>query len=95
MLKITAVERRHQRILVVEGELAGPWVTELRTAWNDARSAQPGRIVVDLKDATVISEQGQNLLREMKSEGAQFACHGVLNRHVLRRLARGCRRVNR
>jgi hypothetical protein len=93
MLKITTLERRNQRILLVEGKLEGPWVTELRTAWNEARIAHPGRIVIDLKDAVVTSELGQNLLREMKSEGAQFACDGVFNRHVLRRLARDCVKV--
>ena len=93
MLKITTHKRRNQRILLVEGELAGPWVTELRMAWNEVRVTHSGRIVIDLKDAVVISESGQDLLREMKSEGAQFACDGVFNRHVLRRLARGCVKV--
>lgn len=93
MLKITKHKQGKQQILVVEGKLEGPWVAELRTAWNEARLARPGRIVIDLKDAVVTSELGQNLLREMKNEGAQFACNGVYNRHVLRRLGRDCEKV--
>jgi hypothetical protein len=92
MLKITEMESGHQRTLVLEGKLVDPWVAELEKTWDEARRAnQPRRLVVDLKDVTVISQRGENLLFQMMSEGAQFnCCRGVLTKHVLQRLE--CRR---
>jgi len=88
MLKITAVDSERQRTLVLEGKLVDPWVAELERAWDDGRRLNhPRRLVVDLKDVTVISQRGEDLLFQMMSEGAQFnCCRGVLTKHVLQRL---------
>jgi len=90
MLKITTIEGPQQRVLLLEGELTGPWINELRAEWIAAQKASPGRITVNLNDATVISPQGVELLLEMKKEGAKFTCDGIFMRHVLRQVARAC-----
>ena len=41
MFKISTVDTRSKRTLVVEGTLIGPWVDELRTTWVGA-SQTPG-----------------------------------------------------
>ena len=38
MLKISGVESRSERRLILEGKLLAPWVTELRTACEKARA---------------------------------------------------------
>jgi len=92
MLKITIVDTQDQRKLVLEGKLVEPWVTELKRTWDDAREPHQGRkLVIDLGGVTVISQQAENVLFEMMSQGTQFVCGGVLTKHVLRQLARRCK----
>jgi hypothetical protein len=89
MLKISVIDQRTERWLVLEGKLISPWVAELKTAWRSAKG-QIGRspVVVDLRNVTVVSEEGENALLELMSEGAKFRCSGVLTKHVVQDLAR-------
>ena len=89
MLKICVNDIRTERRLVLEGTLTGPWVAELRTAWNEANAGLEDRkLVVDLRNVTFISEEGKNALSELMSKGAKFCCAGVLTKHVLQQLTR-------
>jgi hypothetical protein len=90
MLKITATDNGDQQTLVLEGKLVDPWVSELERSWVEAQRANKLRpFVIDLKDVTVISRNGENLLFQMMSEGATFnCCRGVLTRHVVKQLER-------
>jgi hypothetical protein len=89
MFKISSIDTRSQRTLVVEGTLIGPWVPELRTSWRNASHDLGGRkLVVDLSNLTVISYEGEDAIFDLMKEGAKFLCGGVLTRHVLKQLAR-------
>jgi anti-anti-sigma regulatory factor len=90
MLKITAIDNEQKLTLVLEGKLVDPWVAELERSWTEVQHANDRRgIVVDLKDVTVISQRGENVLFQMMSEGATLnCCRGVLTRHVLEQLKR-------
>jgi len=89
MLKISVIDRRTERRLVLEGKLIAPWVAELRTAWQAANGQVGGpALVVDLRNVTVISQEGENALLELMSDGARFRCSGVLIRHLIHELAR-------
>jgi hypothetical protein len=49
MLKISVIDSRTERRLLLEGKLIAPWVGELRTAWKAANKEMAGRaLVVDL-----------------------------------------------
>ena len=89
MLKISVIDRRTERRLVLEGKLIAPWVAELRTAWRTANE-QIGRsaVVVDLRNVTLVSQEGESALLELMSQGAKFRCSGVLTRHLIQELAR-------
>ncbi|MGE5204279.1 MAG: hypothetical protein ACM3PW_01605 [Chlamydiota bacterium] len=92
MFKLSIVETRSQRRLVLEGRLIRPWTTEVETAWRTAAAELQGReLVVDLTNVTVISPDGERTLFSLMREGAKFSCGGVHTRHVLRQLARRCR----
>jgi hypothetical protein len=92
MLKISTIDSPAQRRLVLAGKLSGPWVSELKRCWHTAAEGLEGRkVVIDLRDVTLISEEGENALSALIDEGANFACEGVLNRHVLKQLQRHCR----
>jgi hypothetical protein len=89
MFRISIVETRSRRSLVLEGKLISPWNNEVESAWRRAGEQLEGRkLVIDLTNVTVISSEGEKTLLELMQEGAKFCCSGVLTRHVLRRLRR-------
>jgi hypothetical protein len=96
MFKISIIDTRTQRKLVVEGKLSGPWVEELRTTWRSASRDTDGReldgrkVLIDLSNLTVISREGEDAIFDLMKQGAKFSCAGILTRHVLKGLARRC-----
>jgi uncharacterized protein YehS (DUF1456 family) len=90
MLKISVIDRRSKRWLVLEGKLIAPWLTELRNAFESARADLRGReLVVEMKHITTISQEGENVLLQLMSKGTRFRCCGdVFTKHVLKQLAR-------
>jgi len=94
MLKISITDTRAQRRLLVEGRLIAPWVAELRTTWDRVKSERDRRqVVIDIGNVTLISQEGENALLQLLSEGAKFrCCNGVLTKHVLQQLARRCQK---
>ena len=94
MFKISIIDTRFSRRLVVEGKLVAPWVAELVKTWRVANQALGHRkVVIDLSNMTVVSREGEDAILELMKEGAKFSCGGVLTKHVLGRLARDCRRA--
>lgn len=79
------------------GQLAGPWVQELRSCWEHARGIAAGSAaVVDLNDVTFIDEEGETLLVDMRTAGVQFVATGVETKHLIENLkARGERPLRR
>ena len=93
MLKISVVEGTKQRRLVVEGRLVPPWSDELKAACERARSGLDGReLVIDLKNLTTISQQGESLLLELMKQGVKFRGCGVYTNELLKQAARRLRR---
>jgi hypothetical protein len=91
MFKISIVDSPSKRKLFVEGTLVTPWTTELENVWRGAGQNLDGRkLVIDLSNVTVISQEGENTLLELMRSGAKFSCGGVLTKYVLGRLARKC-----
>jgi hypothetical protein len=89
MLKISIVEGRRQRRLIVEGKLVEPWTAELKSACKKAEADLDGReFVVEMKWVTTISRGGEKVLVELMSNGIRFCGDGVFTRHVLKQLSR-------
>jgi ABC-type transporter Mla MlaB component len=86
MLRITVVERRAELRLVVEGMLDATGVSELGSAWSDARQAWRGRIVIDLSGMTSIDSSGQAALLGMICEGTRLTARGAFNRYLAKDL---------
>jgi hypothetical protein len=93
MLKMSIIDRRNQRRLVLEGKLVAPWTTELRTVCERARvDLHQRELVVDIKNLIAISQEGENLLLELMKAGTTFRSRGVFTKHVLTQLVRRARR---
>jgi anti-anti-sigma regulatory factor len=88
MLRISIVEQRNRRRLVLEGKLVAPWAHELKPAYEEASVDLDGReLVIDVKNVVAIGEDGENVLLELMKAGARFRCAGVFTKHILKRLA--------
>src|ERR1700756_335779 len=93
MLKISLVDSARQRRVVVEGKLIAPWTAELRNACQEARADLRGReLVIEMKNVTTISQEGENVIIELINEGIRFRCDGVFTKHVVKDLTRRERR---
>jgi anti-anti-sigma regulatory factor len=93
MLKISILEEKKQRRLVVEGKLVAPWSDELKAACERAGSGLNGReLVIDLQNLTTISRQGEELLLELMKQGARCRGCGVFTNEILKQVARRLRR---
>jgi hypothetical protein len=89
VFKISIVDTRSRRKLIVEGTLVGPWIAELGTAWRNASQDLDRRnLVINLRNLTVISRDGEDAIFDLMKKGAKFSCGGVLTRHVLKQLVR-------
>jgi hypothetical protein len=88
---------RYSQKWILCGQLAGPWVQELRSCWEHARRIATGSAaVVDLSDVTFIDEDGEKLLSEMRTAGVEFVATGVETKHLLENLkGRGERPLRR
>ena len=90
MLRINYADAGAEQKWTLHGRLAGPWTAELKTLWENIRDGRTGpssaRVVVDLRDVTFIDEGGEELLRAMKRQGAQFLARGVETQDVVARL---------
>lgn len=96
MLRISTIEGRRQRRLIVEGKLVGPWVAELKSACEEAIADLRDReLVVEMKQVTTISQEGENVLLELISSGIKFCSLGVFTRRVLKQLSRRATAIGR
>jgi hypothetical protein len=92
MLNISIVDSRTRLRLVLEGTVIAPWVSELRRTWEAIRAELRGRkLVIEFRNVTLISQEGENALLDLMREGARFICDGVFTRQVIQQLARRCK----
>jgi hypothetical protein len=86
MLRITASETPDRQKWILCGQLAGPWVAEFKSSWDQA--TQHSNSVIYLTDVTFVDDEGVRLLLTMKAAGAQFVARGVDTKHLLEDLKR-------
>lgn len=92
MFKLSILEKRGEQRLVLEGKLTSPWTLDVENTWRElAGDSHERKPVIDLRNVTFISMDGESTLLKLMKEGAQFDCGDVLTKYVLKRLARRCR----
>jgi outer membrane protein len=82
MLKITVQRDETKSSLLIEGKLAGPWVAEVRNAWEVER-ASGKEVLVDLNEVTFVDAEGKALLTKLHEAGATLICKGCLTRAIV------------
>ncbi|MGH7184186.1 MAG: hypothetical protein ACREJN_19735 [Nitrospiraceae bacterium] len=101
MLKIT--ERQDtasdSMSLILEGQLAGPWVEELNSYWHEMLANQQNYIMIDLAGVTFIDANGKALLTRLWQQGAELRATGCMTRCVVEEITKndraGSSRVSR
>lgn len=87
MLKINFSQTPAEEKWNLHGRLSGPWVDELRACWKVNHRTDAGRAcIVDLNEVTFIDRSGEQLLRMLAEDGAQFSASGTYIRHVIENL---------
>lgn len=87
MLRISFSDTAQGQCWTLCGRLTGPWVNELRAAWQYARNRAPRtHAVMDMRDVTFVDADGERLLSEMRGEGMEFIASGVEMKHLLEHL---------
>jgi len=87
MLKISMVDTRGRRRVVVEGKLTGPWAAELKTVCGKLRADLGSReLMIDLKNVSDISAEGGEVLLQLMNEGVKVLCKGVFTTEYVRQL---------
>ena len=93
MLRMTIIDTPGRRRLVLEGKLVAPWAAELRRECREAAADLGGReLLIELRNVTYISEDGENVVLELMKDGVRFRSSGVFTKHVMKLLARKSRR---
>ena len=88
-MSITIDETPTEKRWILQGQLVGPWVRELRTSWETAhRDCSERTCIVDLTDGTFIDKGGERLLRAMSQQAVQFVADRLYIRRLLVQLER-------
>ena len=87
MLKIVITDLFDEQRWSLQGQLVGQWAAELKSTWREARHAgDTRRRIVELIEMTSIDGNGEAVLAEIMSQGAEFIASDVYTKHLLRNL---------
>ena len=83
MLKISIISDSDQAIqFQLEGNLAGPWVEELRSLSDEALSQQK-TVSLDLEKVRFVDPHGVGLLRDLaRRQGSQVNCSPFVSQQL-------------
>jgi ABC-type transporter Mla MlaB component len=87
VLKITITDLPDEQRWSLHGQLIGQWAAELRSSWREAQQEENARrCIVELIEVTSIDLNGEAVLAEIMSQGAEFIASDVYIKHLLRKL---------
>jgi hypothetical protein len=87
VLKIAITDSADEQRWSLQGQLVGQWAAELRSTWKEAHHIGDTRkCVVELIEVTSIDRNGDEVLAEIMSQGAEFISGDVYTKHLLRNL---------
>jgi hypothetical protein len=93
VLKITITDLSDGQRWSLQGRLVGQWAAELQSRWREAHQVgDTRRCIVELIEVTSIDRNGEAVLAEIMSEGAEFIASDVYTKHLVRNLRRDLKR---
>jgi len=93
VLKITITDLSDGQRWSLQGQLVAQWADELKSTWREAhRAGDTRRCIVELIEVISIDRNGEAVLAEIMSQGAEFIASDVYTKHLLRKLRSELRR---
>jgi anti-anti-sigma regulatory factor len=87
MLRTMITDTPFEQKWVLQGRLCTRWAADLKERWESTRSTREGRkCSVDLEDVISVDTQGESVLLEMLTEGAELFATRVYMKHILKSL---------
>jgi hypothetical protein len=87
VLKITITDLPGEQRWSLQGQLVGQWAAELKSTWRESRpTGDARRRIVELNEVASIDRDGEAVLAEIMSEGAEFIAGDVYTKHLLRNI---------
>ena len=87
VLKITITDLPDEQRWSLQGLLVGQWAAEFKSSWGEAHRAEDTRKrIVELTEVTSIDRNGEAVLAEIMSQGAEFIASDVYTKHLLRNM---------
>jgi hypothetical protein len=87
VLKIAITDSVDEQRWSLQGQLVGQWAAEFRSTWKEAHHMGDTRkCIVELIEVTSIDRNGEEVLAEIMSQGAEFISGDVYTKHLLRNL---------
>lgn len=84
MLRITTDMTQGAATLILEGRLAGIWVSELERCWHTVRATRQGQsICIDMRGLIFVDAAGKQLLSDMYGSGAELVASGCWMKSVV------------
>src|SRR5271170_1311633 len=88
MLRITVEDAMDHVKLKLEGNLCGPWVTELEECWRATSPTLASRpLRLDLTAVSRIDNAGKYLLALLCGTGAELIASGAATREIVERIS--------
>jgi hypothetical protein len=84
MLRIAITESPGEQRWSLQGQLAGQWVAELKSTWRARNAGNARKCIVELIEVISIDRNGEAVLAEIMSQGAEFIAADVYTKHRLR-----------
>jgi len=87
MLRITTDMTEHGATLILEGRLAGVWVSELDRCWHTVRATRPGlSLCIDMRGLAFVDAAGEQLLADMYGCGADLLASGCWMKSIVEKI---------
>jgi hypothetical protein len=87
VLKIAITDLPDEQRWSLQGQLVGQWAAEFMSTWREAHHiGDTRRCIVELIEVTSIDRNGEEVLAEIMSKGAEFISGDVYTKHLLRNL---------
>jgi len=87
VLRITTDMTEHRATLILEGRLAGVWVSELNRCWHTVRATRTGlSLCIDMRGLAFVDAAGERLLADMYGSGADLLASGCWMKSIVEKI---------
>jgi hypothetical protein len=95
MLRIAITELPGEQRWSLQGQLVGQWAAELKSTWSARNAGVARKCIVELIEVISIDRNGEAVLAEIMSQGAEIIAGDVYTKHLVQNLRKELKRSRR